>query len=268
MAGELVAVPKMSGRAGRFYKALTPFLGAPVAYTGGQEWIYLWGPGGEYQHDILKKHRAQGGQVVMFDIGYWQRSEDAVRLTFNGFHPPNYLHIGMRLKPRFSLLQLDCTNLYCPTGHILVCGTGAKSKALYGSSADSWGERAVSYARSRWPDREIVYRPKPGSVDSVAGATSGKGGTIEDWLTNCAHVLVQHSNVQVDCLRHGIPCSMEDGILMGNNWGTRDELLEAVSWFNWLPSEAEQMLLWIEENKQKIVDTSRAYSYTAGFGGC
>lgn len=253
---ELLLTPTMPRRAKRLFTALSAELKQPCSleYKGEAEWLFMWGPGGELQQKLLSQHRAKGGQVAMFDVGYFQRYEDAARLTLNGFHPPAYLPLGLHRRPRFGLMGVETDTLYSPTGHILLCGTGVKSRALYGTDSLEWERRALSWLNHTHPGVPVVFRPKPKHEEVLEGTIDGRSLDIKHWLTGCRLAVMQHSNVQVDALRYDVPFQCEGGILSGRlpSEATREELLEAVSWFNYKPEEVGLMLDFLKQNEDNI----------------
>lgn len=244
-----------SRRGSKMLNALAKAYGADVShrYQGNKEWLFLWGAGGEEQQEIMKRHRRYGGQVVLLDIGYFQRKEDACRVSFNGFHCPQYLLpcTANRNSNRFPKLGIKMENLADPSGHILLCGNGKKSAAYYKQEPTEWELATLENLKARFPTTEIRFRAKPKGSVELLGTTSSTEAGIREALLGASFCVVRHSNVAVDCLVYGIPCQTEGGILHGNAGG-RAELLEAVSWFNWLPEEAHDMLQWIKANQETI----------------
>ena len=251
---ELLTTPRLPRRANRLFSSLCTALDQPMSkeYTGKQEWLFMWGPGGELQQQLLAQHRAVGGQVVMFDVGYFQRYEDGARLTLNGFHPPAYLHLGLHRRPRFGLMGVETEDLYSPTGHILLCGTGNKSRAMYGTDSLEWEKRALGWLQHHHPGVPVVFRPKPKHEEVLEGTIDGRSHDIKHWLTGCRLAVMQHSNVQVDALRYNILFHCEGGILSQYPAWTNEDMLEAVSWFNYKPDEVGLMLDFLKENVDNI----------------
>ncbi len=105
---------------------------------------------------------------------------------------------------------------------------------------------------ARWPDRPLVYRPKPRET----------GHPIEDVLAGCSLLITWHSNVAVDAIRMGIPVICRDGApaavcpsgLSSDppsplSADVRDRFLINLAWFQWgwAPIEAQGCWTFLQE---------------------
>lgn len=231
------------------------------SYRGGTPWLVIWGAGGPEQRDIIKAHVAGGGRAICFDMGYFYRQHHGLenshcRLSIDGLHCPQLIYKVKRDSLRWSQfgiqLRADCN----PKGHIVIAGTGAKSRDAYGLDGTEWEQRALHEIRKRYKKERVYYRPKPKTDDALPGASTWAGDGIEAVLSGAKFVVTRHSNVAVDCVVAGVPCYCEDGAgaaiwpssldvppsVPAND--DRRRFLRQVAWFDWSPTEAERGEVW------------------------
>jgi hypothetical protein len=108
-------------------------------------------------------------------------------------------------------------DLYRPDGHVLVIGTGRKTRKYL--DVLGWEENALLDASRRFPGRRIVYRPKPlglkirqtAKPDPVEWEYRSENTSINSALKGASLVICRHSNVAVDACMAGIPVECSGG---------------------------------------------------------
>jgi len=234
-------------------------------YDGRADILALWGFGGHEQREAFKKHRASGRHVVCLDLGYWDRHAYGVRVTVDSWHPQESdLELTKEPRPGYVVPGYD-ENFYNPQGHIVLCGIGKKSRRLLGFNGMQWEHEQLRILREIYPERRIVYRPKPGNEEAMPGAGNGSSGSIIDCLRGASMAICLHSNVAIDCALLGIPCVSYDGIGQHGFRGAtpaapirltgaaRARFLNSVAWFNWQAAEFSEMVKFIE----KIIEAKK-----------
>lgn len=243
--------------------------------TYTKKWLFIWGGGGEHQNHLAKKQREAGGQVCFLDLGYWGRDKaktaSSFRISFNEFHPNNYLHLAYGREPnRFAREGISVLSLSRNKGHILICGMGRKSRAFYGFNGMDWERKQVRRIREHFPEHKIHYRPKPHHYEALEGCLDASRGNIREALDGAFVCVVYHSNVALDCISAGVPCIASDGLgalfWPGGydaphevpNPKRRSEFLEACAWFNWYPKESKLLLEFIRDAESRIIEISQS----------
>lgn len=246
----LIGDVKMSKRGTQMLKAMleTAPKGtvASSSYTGRYKLLMMYGAGLESRRLALEAHKAAGGSVAVWDLGYWDR-DDAMRLAIDSLHPTaDQLRLAPEGSRRDHVLREDAD----PNGPILLVGLGVKSGRLYGLQTMEW-EMNQMY-RLRQMGKEILWRPKGKQTPKLKGATLRHGMPIEEALKGCSLVVCRHSNVAVDACIAGIPVECEDGaaftLYRNNPNPTREqraEFLRRLGWWNWRPCEATDAWKWI-----------------------
>jgi hypothetical protein len=220
------------------------------AYQGQSDILLLWGPGAPNRWPPMLAQRQAGRHVLCLDLAYWNRVRK-VRVSIDRPHPDETW--VMRKQWPSSRLQADgivCRNDWNPIGRIVVAGIGDKAKMQYGPQVDLWEAQMLTECRTRWPEREIVYRPKPRVPETH----------IEAILKGASLVITWHSNVAVDAIRQGIPVVCMDGAAHAVCPDTltdepqpldpdvRDRFLSNLAWFQWNPNtEAVAFWRWAQE---------------------
>lgn len=254
---ELLIDPPFISRAAAWLSALADAApaGAEVstAYRGDRKLLVLYGVGLPSRDRAMRRHLAAGGRVAMWDLGYWDRSR-SMRLSIDRTHP-SAEHLAAcagrprRARPNLTASQFD------PDGPILLCGLGPKSCIALGLQPMEWEQAKVLELRQRFPDRRILWRPKPGhSADEPVGTEPASRAPIESALRGCSLVVCRHSNVAIDACIAGVPVECEDGAafaLYGQNStpmkAERDAFLSRLAWWNWGDHEAAAAWRFMEE---------------------
>jgi hypothetical protein len=210
-------------------------------YRGGSEWLVLYGYGAPNQAAARTAHRKAGGQAILWDLGYFKRG---YRTSINHDHPQALLDrapSGGRLSQWGIELREDAD----PAGPIILVGLGPKSRRYLGAQVDGWEERKLRELTERFPDLEVIFRPKPRGPFRPLPCRTDEHSKIDDLLRGASLVVCRHSNVAVDAVVTGVPFECEDGAacwLVGRPYTreARREFLERLSWFNWRTDEPAQ----------------------------
>jgi hypothetical protein len=209
-------------------------------YEGNSDLLMLWGLGEESRSLACKKHLANGGRAILWDIGYFGREEGYARLSIDYWHV-QHLDITRPKPSRWQSLGIQVTDQSSQAGHIVLVGMGPKSHTY--TKEYEWEENKLAELRKRFPSRHIVFRPKPGKPIKALDCDVAAGGPIADVLRGASLVVCRHSNVAVDAVALGIPFECEDGAA---KWlsnkpyteQTRQDFLHRLAWWQWLPSES------------------------------
>ena len=59
---------------------------APDTYRGKKRNLIMYGPGKDWRTAVFHAHRKKGGNVITWDLGYWDR-DSCLRMSINNFHP-------------------------------------------------------------------------------------------------------------------------------------------------------------------------------------
>lgn len=229
----IAAAPKVGVRCivGDAYRAKAPLL---MSYGLGHLQRRRW----------TDAHLSNGGRLIGWDLGYWNR-DVTMRVTVDSGHPR-----GMPEMPgaRWDSAGIALREDFDPDGPIILVGLGRKSRMQFGLAGQEWEARTLRRIRSAYPSRTVIYRPK--RPEALAGCTSADG-PIADVLRGASLVVCRHSNVAVDACIAGVPVVCEDGAavaIYGQDLRapvnpTREQrrrFLQNLAWWQWRPDEAEQ----------------------------
>ena len=222
---------------------------ARETYTGQHRILMVWGGGRPDRVELLKKHRANGGITVAWDLAYWDRDGSA-RLGINSLHPTaEQLAMAPEGSRREFVLREDAN----PAGPVLLIGLGPKSAKMLGVAPMWWERKRLKEINERFPGRLVWWRPKGARFTSLADTIPHHGQPIEDALRGASLVVCRHSNVGVDACVAGVPVQCDDGAALalyrGNPNPTREqraEFLRRLTWWEWRPSEAIDAWAWIK----------------------
>jgi hypothetical protein len=208
---EILIDTPMAKRGHRMLQALadTKPAGSIVTtrFAGTHRLLVLYGVGLPWKYTAFRAHRARGGHVACWDLGYWDR-EEAMRVSIDALHPSAaQLDLAPAGESRCSIdLRADAR----PDGPVLLIGMGIKSVCLYGLRPFEW-ERGSDGDRHRFPGRRDPLAPEGRKPTPLVGTTLCHGTPIEDALRGCSLVVCRHSNVAVDACVAGVPVECEDG---------------------------------------------------------
>ena len=252
---EILIEPEMSLKGVRMLQALADTAPVPCtvvdAPTGDAKTLMIYGVGDPRRKLIAEKHRASGGRLVLFDLGYFAKEifVGAMRLSIDHWHPQKYLDRAPLDSSRWDALHIPLRNDYNPKGPIILVGLGPKTRAILDDK--SWEQQTFQRLKKRFPKREIIFRPKPRRPHPHLPCKIDGKSPIEAVLKGASLVVVKHSNVALDACVAGIPFECEDGAarwLDGRAYSVENrlELLWRTQWFNWRAEEAEGAWKMIE----------------------
>jgi hypothetical protein len=251
---EVLLDEPMSSRGRRMLDAMIAAAPGPVvttkAYAGRHQILMMYGAGQERRRLALQLHRARGGRVVTWDLGYWDRGR-AMRLAIDQMHPSaEQLALAPAGVWRSTVnLRSDAD----PAGPVLLVGLGHKSATLYGLRHLQWERAALARIKAEFPGRQVLWRPKGRAAIPMGGTVLRHGMEIEEALRGCGLVVCLHSNVAVDACLAGVPVQCEAGAALALYAAGRDpapaeraEFLRRLGFWNWHPGEAGEAWEWIE----------------------
>jgi hypothetical protein len=200
-------------------------------YTGLCPWYMTWGLGHSGRKQWTDRHRANGGHVIAWDLGYWDR-ENKFRLSINAEHPTSIVSD----MPHTRMDDIKFRDEYRDDGHIVVVGLGRKTKAIRPDLKD-WERVTIARLRNMYQERQVILRKK------------GLLSPIEPVIRGASLVVCKHSNVALDACIAGIPVVCDGGIastLYNNDMRNpvhptieqRRQLIANAGWWQWSPSEA------------------------------
>jgi hypothetical protein len=205
--------------------------------------MVVYGAGRPETADAVQKHRDRGQRSVCWDVGYWGKG---FRLALDGHHPAALPQVSGK-RPAPALREE-----YDPAGPIILVGMGPKSRHM----AQTWEHDALERIRAVYPDRRVIFRPKPNRPHPDLPDVEADGVTeIEDLLRGASLIVCRHSNVGVDACIAGIPVVAEAGapaLLYGNDLANpvqptpdqRRDFLARLAWLNWRDEESMGSSLW------------------------
>lgn len=219
-------------------------------YTGGSDWLCVYGAGEAKRNAARVAHLASGGHVACWDLGYFGRDhnwaeKNYVRVSLDKHHPQDYIGKTAPRPDRWAELGIKLREDADPQGHVVVIGMGRKSRSLL--DLHDWERKAVASVLGRFPERRVLYRPKrgPEHIDCEQDWQSD----IEDVLKGASLVVCRHSNCAIDACIAGVPCETEDGAAhwlysRGSNptQNERLDFLRRISWWQW--RQPEMYLAW------------------------
>lgn len=203
--------------------------------TGSSQILMTWGLGHIGRRALIDGHIRNGGRVIAWDLGYWNRGaksdpEQCYRVTIDHDHP--WRLIKLEDPSRFAMTGIGLREDANPSGDVLFASMGKKSGKLY----PGWQAKAIARVLRKYPGKHIRIRAKDKDGPSIESALMGK-----------SVVVCRHSNVAIDACIAGVPVDCEDGIayaLYRDNPNPsreqRQEFLESVAWWQWKISEAGQ----------------------------
>ena len=219
--------------------------------------LVIYGLGGNDRFSVGMDHVAEGNTLLSFDLGYWGRevANRKYRFSLNGLHPTQVMDGDMPSPDRFKKSGLKIQGIDVNEGGpIMLVGNSPKSRVI---GAEGWSKKKSLQIRKWFPDKEIIYRPKPKrpheigvSYDAISTAP------IESELRRVSLVVARHSNVSVDATMLGVPVVCDDGAaaciypksLSGwrnqPNIDTRTDFLNRLAYWQWSASEVKLFWKW------------------------
>jgi len=218
------------------------------AFTGGSDWLLLWGPGAPDRVAPMRAQLEAGGRVIVFDLAYWDRQEK-FRVSIDVPHPQAWVMRQSRPETRLRADGVRLEQTWDRRGPVIVAGIGAKATVQYGSDlVRAWEQAQMAVARAA--GFRVLYRPKRTDGPVAEGASPAPRGPIDTVLRGASAVITWHSNVAVDAIRLGIPAVCRDGAaaaVCASTWSPglehlprprQRDFLANLAWFQWAPSEA------------------------------
>lgn len=228
-------------------------------YGGVGKNLYLYGVGAEERRAARARQLAQHRHCVSFDLGYFSR-ETHMRFSIDTDHPQQYMDLTPSTPGRFQMLGIELAERFNPNGPILLVGMGRKTHRIPGMTG--WEEAKLASLRHRFPDRKILYRPKPASglnrvvldlgLDIVPDSIP-----IQQALQGLSLVACRHSNVAVDAVVAGVPYEADDGAacwLTGRPFtvANRLDFLHRLAYWQWHAGELSECLTFIDSIIKQI----------------
>lgn len=230
-------------------------------YVGKSDWLILYGPGGLDRVEPMAAQRKKGGRVICWDAAYWDRKRK-LRVSIDHAHPQHYVMRRVWPADRLAKDRIKPKEFYDPKGPVLIASVGTKSRAQYGAETiEAWEQATVDACLAKWPNRRIWYRPKPHHPATVprGAALLASVTEIDSALAGASLLATWHSNVAVDAIRLGIPVVCVDGAAAAVAsphvpdepvplpLDVRDRFLENLAYFQWAPTEAAQVWIFLRE---------------------
>lgn len=181
-------------------------------FQGGSNWLCLFGVGADYRNRCRHAQIKRGGRVACWDLGYLDR-DNHLRVSIDYNHPWRDLDVTPNDPSRLNKLdgvEVIMGNVHWdPMGPVLVIGMGPKSREHL--NIHDWEMVTLQKVAERFPDREILYRPKRPKEDKKIQWRTTSTENIYQVLRGASLVICRHSNVAVDACVVGIPVECEDG---------------------------------------------------------
>lgn len=238
-------------------------------YQGNHQVLMTYGLGHPLRRGWQERHKAGGGRLIGWDLGYWHRDVPqrfSMRVSLDDDHP--YRWIRPEPPSRWDAARIALRNDADPAGPIILVGLGRKQRWVMGLEGQAWEQRTWSRLRKHYPGRKILWRPK--KPEPLGGLVSCYGPPIEQVLRGASLVVCHHSNVAVDACIAGIPVECEDGAafaLYRNNPSPsiqeREEFLQSLAWWQWTPQEAVAAWAYLKDRIEGVQVSSSAISEVA-----
>ena len=178
-------------------------------------------------------------------MGYFGRKKlvGYLRVSIDTDHPQDWLDATPADPSRWNAHKIRLREDVHAMGHIILVGLGHKSRSYLG--LPNWERDKLAELRRRFPEHEVIYRPKPRRPFPNLSCTTDDTSPIEALLQNAALVVCRHSNVAVDAAIAGVPFECENGAAMWLlrrpfTYESRLEFLRKLAWWQWHKGEAQQ----------------------------
>lgn len=213
--------------------------------------LMTYGLGHLQRRPWQEAHKREGGRLIGWDLGYWDRDipiHFRMRLTLDDDHPHRL--VREESPERFQQSGIELREDSDPAGPVVLVGLGRKQRAMMRLDPQAWERKKLAELKCRFPDREVIYRPKRNEyVHGFRTLT----GPIETAIRGASLVVCHHSNVAVDACIAGVPVECEDGIAFAlyrdNPSPSREErlrFLQGVAWWQWTTAESVQAWQFIK----------------------
>lgn len=212
-------------------------------YRGLRDLLMLHGVGAPDRNAARNAHVASGRRVIMWDMGYFGRKKTVgyLRCSIDRDHPQAWFDRTPADAGRWQALRIALRDDARPDGPVILVGLGRKSRSYL--RADDWEAARFDQLRSRFPGREIIYRPKPGNPWPALKCKTDATTPIEALLIGASLVSCRHSNVACDAAVAGVPFECDDGAavwLQPKPYTTenRTDFLHRLAHWQYRPDEA------------------------------
>lgn len=218
--------------------------------------LMSYGLGHPERQAWTRRHVRDGGRLIGWDLGYWNRDEPLrfnMRLTIDDEHP----HRLLRPMPpeRFDAAGIALREDVDPKGPIVLAGLGRKQRVALGLKGQAWELGRLAELRTRFPRATVVYKPKRYELPLPGCRLDLR--PIEEVLQGASLLVCGHSNVAIDACIAGVPVECEDGAALAlyrdGPAPTREArlaFLRSVAWWQWNPQEAPAAWQFIREQLQ------------------
>ena len=227
-------------------------------YRGNSDWLALYGAGDDERGAARVAHIEKQGRVAHWDLGYTRNYRDPAaanfRVSINDLHPHRFFDATPTDAKRWDACRQPLREDADPNGHVLVVGLGRKSR--YALDIYDWEVVQLQQTQQRFPDRKILYRPKPQRDRDAHIIWEPRDGTspIEQVLRGASLVICRHSNVAVDACVAGIPVECEDGaaywLYSRGSSPSRDarlDFLHRLAYWQWKCSEMKEAWTFLQK---------------------
>lgn len=211
-------------------------------FQGRSAVLVVYGVGSDINNSARNAQVARGGRVVMFDLGYFgpKKISGYFKVSLDVDHPDRYLDITPNLPSRWKDLRIGLQDGQ-GDGPVILVGMGPKAKRYL--NLYDWERTKLDELRSRFPEREIIHRAKPGKVVEHIGCRVDNETPIDQLLAGASLVVCRHSNVAVDAVIAGVPFECEAGVakwLVGKPFTRENRLdfLRRCSYWQWKADES------------------------------
>ncbi|MFA6063880.1 MAG: hypothetical protein WC736_14935 [Gallionella sp.] len=222
------------------------------SFQGGANWLMLYGVGAKDRSTARDKQLASGNHALLWDLGYFGRKKATgyMRVSIDHQHPQAWLDRTVPNPKRWEVHGINLREDANPDGHIVLAGCGQKSHVFLGTHG--WEKFKIDQLRERFPDRRIIYRPKPGSHAVTLDCETDSTSLIAHVLKGAALVVSRHSNVSCDAIIAGVPFECDDGAaawLKGKPYTPENRLdfLRRLSFWQWKSDEAMKFIKFFSE---------------------
>lgn len=225
-------------------------------FAGRSEWLCLWGVGDVTRDAARRKQIQQQGEVACWDLGYIGQGKEPgvsyVRVSVDHNHPWRDLDRTPSDGSRMAVHDVTLRDDFDSDGPVIVIGMGPKSREHLG--LHQWEIDSLNHAKARFPERKVLYRPKPRRVmDTHINWPLSDGGDIAEALRGASLVICRHSNVAVDACVAGVPVECEDGAAFwlyrqGSNPlpEARQDFLNRLAWWQWRTDEQREAWTFLQ----------------------
>lgn len=259
MRVEILIDPDMARRGARMLDAMIASCPFDTAvrrnYKGDCELLMVYGTGHPMRRVGWLSHIASGRHAIGWDLGYYNRQDQTMRLTVDADHPHRMLQ--PEAPERWDSAGIELYEAARPAGPVIIVGMSQKANKIHLMGRMHWEMRAAREAKKRHPDREVVYKPKRDTDPSLPGVRRLRVD-IKEALHGASLVMCRHSNVAIDACIAGVPVLCEDGAafaLYGKKQSPsraeRLEFLRSLAHWQYTPDEAA--LAWTFLRKRLCV---------------